>query len=139
MTDTKDKYIEAKIIVPKVYNNGNPVAGKDLNSFRDMLLDFFGGFTETNVRGAWKDPKTGTVYRENNLLFIVALSDTLIERAKLRGLARAMGTRFGQKSVYIAFNSGVSVEFLDTDAGIDDLALSIGSRIARHFNTPEGK
>jgi len=51
--------------LPTHYNNFRPVPDSVFDAVLDRLLDMFGGYTlDSPSFGAWKDPTTGQVYRE---------------------------------------------------------------------------
>ncbi len=97
---------EAVIILPRTYKHATL-------SLREGLLDTFGGYTEHEADGVWRDPTTGKVYVDHNSVFTVAVDDDdgrhMID---LRNLAMAAGTQAKQISVYLRGFDG-NVEFVN--------------------------
>jgi len=51
--------------LPTHFNNLRPITNDILDTILERVLDLFGGYTlDPPSLGAWKDPKTGEVYRE---------------------------------------------------------------------------
>lgn len=85
---------EAKIILPEFDNDGASLH-REAREIEDMLLDAFGGWNKAKSEGAWKDPKTGKVYRDDCQTYTVAaewsqdrislLRQAPLERSLIRG------------------------------------------------------
>ena len=78
-------------------------------NLRTTLLDAFGGYTEHEATGAWRDEFTGKVYYDHNSVFTVG---AFVEHtAKIREIAAQAGREAKQESVYIRMPDG-AVEFV---------------------------
>ena len=77
---------------------------------RTSLLDQFGGYTEHEATGAWKDP-TGAVIFDDNAVFTVA-TDIPTAGQAFQSLARIAGRIGDQQCVYLRDGDG-NVEFVD--------------------------
>jgi hypothetical protein len=103
---------EAYIHLPVMSNEGHdfPLAMRE--AFEDRLLEAFGGYSNSIVHGAWKDPKTGIVYREPMQRYVIAHDWDGFAAGKLRRLARLAATTFEQECIYINLPS-TGVEFIE--------------------------
>ena len=93
---------EAVIIMPR----DNPQASAHL---RLLLLDRFGGYTQHEAAGAWRDP-AGKVLHDHHNVFTVACDVTFadVERMQqLRVIAAAAGREANQQCVYLRGFNGV--------------------------------
>lgn len=97
---------EACIILPRV-------SPRATESLQEGLLNRFGGFTEHDAIGAWRDPATNKVHLDHNSVFTIAIDDTDgMHMLDLRDLAMAAGEAAGQISVYLRGFDG-NVEFVN--------------------------
>ena len=71
--NTVEPMREAVIILPCYDNRNNPTTYAHA-MLADGLMEDFGGFTEQNVTGRWKDADTGREYRDASILYTVAAS-----------------------------------------------------------------
>jgi hypothetical protein len=76
------------------------------------LMLAFGGYSTSAIKGAWKDPATNKVYRDESTLYTIAMEDTLVNRENLRTIARQACGRADQITVYVRMPDG-EVEFVD--------------------------
>ena len=79
-------------------------AGYACEWLRSQFLDQFGGYTEHEATGAWKDA-TGAVVYDDNAVFTVA-SDAPNAAQSFRSLARIAGRIGEQDCVYFRPPSG---------------------------------
>ena len=83
------------------------VNGRASTNLRTRLLDNFGGYTEHEATGAWRDDNTGKVYYDHNSVFTVGVLPT---HPGLYGLIREIAAQAGQEaqqvSVYIKMPDG---------------------------------
>ena len=93
-------------------------AGFAAEWLRTQFLDNFGGYTEHEATGAWKDP-TGVVIFDHNAVFTVAVDDPGKHAETFRQMARTAGRMGEQQSVYLKLPSG-GVEFIDTADKVPD-------------------
>jgi hypothetical protein len=84
-------------------------AGFACEWLRSRFLDAFGGYTEHEATGAWKDP-TGAVIYDHNSVFTVAAGD---RDDLMRSIAKMAGRIGEQQSVYYRDPLG-DVHFIDT-------------------------
>lgn len=77
-----------QIIIPTERNNCGGSYLKEIGRFEDYLLTTFGGFTRLPTsHGAWRDPKTGTIYRDVVIPYQVAFKNQWdIENVRARAL-----------------------------------------------------
>ncbi|XAI96022.1 hypothetical protein [Microcystis phage Mwe-JY26] len=101
----------AQINLPTHDNEGFPLVA-ETDMLRHMLLDVFGGFTETSGNGVWRDGSNGTIYREPVTVFQIACPDTLESAGHLRSMAGAMAREARQVCVFLVLPSG-AVEFVE--------------------------
>lgn len=80
---------------------------------RGALVREFGGYTASNVRGAWKSPD-GPVLYDNSVKYEVAADWTEPQRAKLRNIAERAGWDAKQQSVMLVDSDG-EVQFIDME------------------------
>ena len=92
-------------------------AGFAAEWLRTQFLDNFGGYTEHEATGAWRDP-TGVVIFDHNAVFTVA-TDRLDAVTEFRHLALTAGRIGNQQSVYLKSPEGL-VEFIDTADMVPD-------------------
>lgn len=102
---------EAMIILPNSDNDGALLA--DVQDFlAEQLIDAFNGCTIRAAFGAWRSPD-GVTMREAVSEFIVACEPSAANAAKLRDIARHIGTVARQLAIYVRYASG-DVEIIDT-------------------------
>jgi hypothetical protein len=100
----------ATIILP-THDNAGASLGAEADALRNMLLDSFGGFTESDTRGAWRDPATRKVYVEPSTRFDIACEDSARTRVALLDIARHMARVARQECIFLAYPSG-EVDFI---------------------------
>lgn len=103
---------EAKIIVPVNDNTGALIPSVTMYA-RDALIDAFGGCTIREAEGCWFDRDAGELYCEPVRELIVACDPMIESVSALRRIAREVGRRAKQQSVYVRFASG-DVELVET-------------------------
>lgn len=102
---------EARIILPKIDNNGHDLASAHAALARDICRAF-GGVTASDTRGMWVG-YDGTLYDEPGTAYDVAMDATEENAATLRDLAVRYGQLCGQEAVYVRYTCG-TVEIVDT-------------------------
>ena len=102
---------EARIILPKLDNNGNDLAFAHVALARD-LCQAFGGATACDTRGMWVG-YDGTLYDEPGTAYDVAMDATEENARALRNLAVRYGHLCGQEAMYVRYACG-KVEIVDT-------------------------
>lgn len=75
------------------------------------LTTAFGGYTQTEGRGAWLSPTTGALHTDPVAIFTVAAPHTAETRDTLRAIAREYCSASGEESAYLRFADG-TVEFV---------------------------
>lgn len=96
------------IHIPQQFNDGRDIPQQAIDDFLELALDKFGGYTinPLPVLGAWRDPDTGTVYKEPMLqMHIASESDN-----KVTDYVAQIGGAFKQECMYMV-KSG-QVEFV---------------------------
>ena len=112
---------EAFIHLPVADNDGKDL-GPHMDHVLGLILDAFGGYTVVDAQGAWKDPKTGKVYREPVKRVAVAANwDAYGVRAVLHDIAVKACRYMRQECIYLALPDGV--EFVGPE-------VSTGANIA---------
>lgn len=103
---------EAFLLAPVRGNDGESLV-KAHKALQNALLDSFGGFTSSDVQGAWRDAETGVVYHDVSKRYVVASEATGADRAKLESCARQFGADAKQLAMYVCHANG-EIVFLDT-------------------------
>lgn len=97
-------------LLPLLDNAGQPFATTDWDWLTDELVIRFGGWTlDGKVEGAWRDPKSGQVYRDSSVRYVV-----VVEKPAVDSLISFLGevkTRFRQEALYIE-RPTTEVEFI---------------------------
>jgi hypothetical protein len=92
--------IKTIFLLPLLDNDGQPFATSDWDWLTDELVIRFGGWTlDGKVEGAWRDPKSGQVYRDSSVRYVVVVEEPAVE-----GLLSFLGevkTRFRQEALYV--------------------------------------
>lgn len=87
-------------IVPLLSNEGQPFPASDWDWLQDQLVARFGGWTlDGKVEGAWRDEKSGQVFRDTSLRYVVVVQET-----EVSGLIAFLGdvkVRFSQLALYV--------------------------------------
>ncbi len=97
-------------LVPLLDNEGQPMATSDWDWLVDQLVDRFGGWTlEGRVEGAWRDAKTGQVYRDASSRYSVVVEDTAGQ--DVLSFLGEVKIRFRQLALYVE-SPTVEVTFL---------------------------
>lgn len=110
---------EAVIVLPRVH--------KDATEYlRTELLEAFGGYTEHEADGVWRDPADRKVYVDHNSIFTIGADEdnTGLDMLTIRNLAMFAGQKAGQISVYVRGFDG-AVEFVNcvrVSAKYEDMA-----------------
>jgi hypothetical protein len=103
---------EAYIHIPLADNDGQMFPASMQYDFESQLVDLFGGCSVSDVRGVWKDPKSGRIYRDNCLRYAIAHDWDGFAAGKLRRLAAKAAQVFSQECIYVALPS-TGVEFIE--------------------------
>jgi hypothetical protein len=102
---------EALLIVPNADNDGASLAALR-DSIASQMCDAFGGVTENDAQGLWKDD-SGKVYSEPVTRLVSAADDTQANVAELESLARQVLHDGKQKAVYLRLPNG-QVEIIES-------------------------
>lgn len=100
---------EARLIVPVHYNDGTEANGPNV-MVQDWLVGVFGGFTLTEGKGGWRDPKGNTVTEPVNV-YDVAMADNAEAISHLFEIARKVKNVMEQQAVYVRLPNGL-VQFV---------------------------
>lgn len=95
-------FSEIQCLLPTVDNDGVAFTAADFAAFETVLLDHFGGFSilPVTVTGAWRDPATGRVYRDDLRVYALWASEPGIPDA-LRAVAEYAKVAFRQEAIGI--------------------------------------
>lgn len=85
-------------------NDGNAFPSITFETFEDTLINAAGGWTFEGERvGAWRDPATGTVYRDSSRCYsVIAPTETADSVAET--IAAAIVSGFRQIAAYVSVN-----------------------------------
>ena len=100
---------EFRLIIPKFDNDLHKIKAEEIEEIAKEMSEHFGGVTVyPSVLGCWKNPKTGELQCEENVV-ITAVRDSentknyeeqlKKDREKVEKIAKRYGKRFGQESV----------------------------------------
>ena len=76
------------------------------------LVDAFGGFTAIESRGAWRDPKSGVIFDEPVVQYVVAYEPNFKNNEDLAEIAKWVLTATDELAVYLRFADG-DVKIID--------------------------
>ena len=91
---------EFEVLFPNKDNNGDSLRTKQ-NQFKSILLDTFGGYSEHQVKGAWKDK--GEVYQDE--LTSYSVSGDSISPKDFESLLTFVIIEGKQKAVFYKYNN----------------------------------
>ncbi len=100
----------ASFLLPIVHSRGERYDISHQEA-RGWLLRTFGGYTASNVRGAWKAPDGTTCY-DNSVRYEIAADWTEKQKDELYCIATDAGFLARQQCVYLVWEDG-TVELLD--------------------------
>lgn len=91
---------KAIFLLPLRDNSGQPFPASDWDWMTDELVARFGGWTfDGRVEGAWRDEKSGQIYRDVSARYVV-----VVEKPAMADLFSFLGevkTRFGQEALFV--------------------------------------
>lgn len=94
--------IDTFILVPIEYNDGRKVEESKYDQLELMILEQIGGYTkETGLRGGWRDPQSGKVYRDEHVKYVIGI-DSWAKVSDIIGIAKWIKKEWEQESVYIS-------------------------------------
>jgi hypothetical protein len=100
-------------IIPASRNDGSLVSRREMAAILSGLCVQFGGYTaEGTTEGAWRDERTGRVYRDKGRKITVACEIERLEEA-LQAV-RAIGRRLGQEAMWVELRGADGVVILNT-------------------------
>lgn len=97
---------ECRIILPGSGEDYRNPIGTAHRALTGALLDSFGGYTTSDVRGAWKAPN-GDVFYEPGIAYDIAVPADKIEF--VRGMAIGAGHVANEQAIYFRRPSGVEI------------------------------
>ena len=103
--------VKAIFYNPKNYNDSEPIPADRFKEIEEFLIVEFGGYSiPGEIKGAWKNPKTGEVEHDRSVKFEVALRLEEVERLKkfLVGMKR----KLKQEEIYFELNKETDIEML---------------------------
>ena len=99
---------ESKLILPKFDNDGNDLS-QQIAHVEDAILQQFGGYNVAASKGAWRDDKTGKVYRDECLTYTIAAEWPLPDNCiALRQIASYACSIMQQECIYMCLDGQVS-------------------------------
>lgn len=101
----------ATIIVPVAPGSRNGHCHADVQR---RLAETFGGWTMHYGEGGWLSDNMNVV--EQVAVYDVAMDDTPMNRETMRDIAHNVRSDLEQESVYLAFNTAVTAEFIGADS-----------------------
>jgi len=104
--------IECKLILPVKDNEGKDL----LDTHRDLknlLVKNYGGCTISNAVGCWEDKQSGKVFDEAVIIYQVAITNSLIEKAQFKSFAIEYGKKAGQLAIYYCINGKPFIQEID--------------------------
>ena len=103
------KALSIGIVVPVTDNDGAKI---DINRYRKILIDFIGGYTETNTAGGWIDKKTDKIYIDNSISFKASFNSDNIDKP-IKALALLIKNLMIDKEKTICFSINNIDYFID--------------------------
>lgn len=96
--------IEVTLLVPLSDNDGATFTAPHHASFEAVLLDHFGGFTRLpgNAKGGWLDSKTGRIYFDESILYMVGVGG-LVGNGALREVVRLAKLHYRQEAILLRY------------------------------------
>lgn len=104
----------AQIILPKADNDGKSLVWVH-ELLQHKLCAAFGGFTAIDSFGGWVDPKTDKLYKEDGVLYNVAVRG-YSDAFTLRQIAAWALQEAKQEAIFVVFGDG-TVEFVTKQEG----------------------
>lgn len=99
---------ESKLILPKCDNEGYSLHN-EIAMIESAILQQFGGFNVAESKGAWRDDKTGKVYRDECLTYTIAAEWPLPDNCiALRQIASYACAIMQQECIYMCLDGHVS-------------------------------
>lgn len=87
-------------LLPLLDNEGQPMPTSDWDWLTDQLVTRFGGWTlDGKVEGAWRDPKSGLIYRDASVRYVVVVEEPAV--ADLLSFLGEVKIRFRQEALYV--------------------------------------
>ena len=92
--------IKTLFLLPLLDNDGQPYPASDWDWLVDSLVSRFGGYTlDGKVEGAWRDPKSGQVYRDSSVRYVVVVDEPAV--GDLLSFLGEVKVRFRQEALYV--------------------------------------
>jgi hypothetical protein len=98
------------ITLPRTSNLGDQLSVAHA-FIRSDLLKHFGGYSEVDVRGAWRDPESGIVYIDKSVRYEIAGAWSQTNRSRLMSLVHQLLAITDQECIMVGWPDGV--EFVD--------------------------
>jgi hypothetical protein len=96
---------EASLILPKADNQGEDLFIVHA-MLRDSLLKAFGGFSQYEISGEWRDSTSGITYDDASFKYVIAARWNEGLRERLFSIAREYCRAAEQETVYVCDDSG---------------------------------
>lgn len=102
----------ASIILPEYGNDGETL--DDAHEYlQRLILDTFGGYSAQCIKGAWRDPATGMIYRDTSTRYDIAMEDHGLHYLWLEDTARTIGAIAHQLAIAVTYPNG-AFRIIDT-------------------------
>jgi hypothetical protein len=87
-------------VLPLLDNEGQPYPASDWDWLLDSLVSRYGGWTlDGKVEGAWRDEKSGQVYRDSSLRYCVVVEEPAVQ--DLLSFLGEVKIRFRQLALFV--------------------------------------
>lgn len=103
--------VKAIFYIPKNYNDSEPIPKEHFEEIQEFLIVEYGGYSiPGEIKGAWKDPKTGETVHDRSVKFEVALKKEEVEG--LKKFLVKMKKKLKQEEIYFELNKETDIEML---------------------------
>lgn len=99
----------AQIVLPKADNDGKSLVWVH-EMLQKRLCEAYGGFTAVDSYGGWIDPKDGKLYKEEGVLYSVAVRG-FNDALALRKIAAWLLIEATQEAIFVVFGDG-TIDFI---------------------------
>lgn len=94
--------IDCFILVPVFYNDGRMVEESKFDQLECLIMEQVGGYTqETGLRGGWRDPRTGRVYQDKHVKYVIGI-DSWSKVLDIIKIAQWVKKEWDQESVFLS-------------------------------------
>jgi len=90
---------KAILMIPLADNEGRQFNKADIEAIKQGIIKIAGGYTASQVQGAWHDKASGKVYFDNNLK-IEVITDNDNAFKGLKAYCKIIARKLGQNCIY---------------------------------------